>query len=266
VVEGTFVNPNGPFLRGIARFGFSFTSTLGAYNFRMTSWVCALLAIGTVLAGFDSGPTEALASEQTLLQRFLAKVEGPPVEYRALRHLEASNLHFHQSATMDVWTEYDNKNGFRYQVASESGSSYIRKKVFLAALDGEQKMWMNREPQRASFSHENYTFQDGAMAADGLASLLVAPRRKDVLLVEGSLFVLPNEGDLVRIEGRLSKNPSLWTRRVDVIRRYARLAGVRVPISFESVANVLIAGRSTFKMTYDYEIINGHRMKPQTAP
>jgi len=232
----------------------------------MTSWVCALLAIGAVLAGFDSGPIEALASEQTVLQRFLAKVQEPPVEYRALRHLEASNLHFHQSATMDVWTEYDSKNGFRYQVVSESGSGYIRKKVFLAALDGEQKMWTNREPQRASFSHENYTFQDGAMAADGLASLLVAPRRKDVLLVEGSLFVLPNEGDLVRIEGRLSKNPSIWTRRVDVIRRYARLAGVRVPISFESVANVLIAGRSTFKMTYDYEIINGHRMKPQTAP
>jgi hypothetical protein len=232
----------------------------------MMSWFCALLAIGTLFVGADRGARESIAGGPTLLQRFLARADEPPVEYRALRHLEASNLHFRQSATMDVWTEYDNANGFRYEVVSESGSGYIRKKVLLAALDGEQKMWTNREPQRASFSHENYTFQDGAMAADGLASLLVAPRRKDVLLVEGSLFVLPNEGDLVRIEGRLSKNPSFWTRRVDVIRRYARLAGVRVPISFESVATVLIAGRSTFKMTYDYEIINGHRMKPQTAP
>ena len=32
-----------------------------------------------------------------------------------------------------------------------------------------------------------------------LASLVVTPRRKDVLLVEGSVFVHPNEGDLVRI-------------------------------------------------------------------
>lgn len=232
----------------------------------MMSWLCALLAIGTLVAGADPAAPNAAASAQTLLQRFLANAEAPPVEYRALRHLEASNPHFHQNATMDVWTEYDNANGFRYQVVSESGSGYIRRKVFLAALDGEQKMWTNREPQRASFSHENYTFQEGAMGADGLASLLVAPKRKDMLLVEGSLFVLPNEGDLVRIEGKLSKNPSIWTRRVDVIRRYARLAGVRVPISFESVANVLIAGRSTFKMTYDYEIINGQRIKPQTAP
>jgi hypothetical protein len=29
---------------------------------------------------------------------------------------------------------------------------------------------------------------------------------------------------------------------------------------------VLIAGRSTFKMTFDYEIINGQRMKPQPTP
>ena len=44
------------------------------------------------------------------------------------------------------------------------------------------------------------------------------------------------------------------------------MAGVLVPVSFESVASVLIAGRSTFKMTFDYEIINGHRMNSQPAP
>ena len=232
----------------------------------MLSWVCALLAIGAVLSAPDARARPADSGGSTLLERFLARVEAPPVEYRALRHLEATNPHFHQSATMDVWTEYDNANGFRYRVVSESGSGYIRKKVFLAALEGEQKMWENHEPDRASFSHENYSFQQGAMAADGLASLLVTPKRKDMLLVEGAVFVQHQDGELVRIEGRLSKNPSFWTRRVEVVRRYDRMAGVRVPISLESVANVLIAGRSTFKMTYDYEIINGQRLKPQTTP
>jgi hypothetical protein len=37
-----------------------------------------------------------------------------------------------------------------------------------------------------------------------------------------------------------------------------------VPMSIESVAHVLIAGRSTFKMTYEYETINGqHVGNPQ---
>jgi hypothetical protein len=211
--------------------------------------VVALLAI-----------VSAVQNTVTPLQRFLARGEEPPVEYRALRRLEANNPKFNQSAWMTAWTEYDHVNGFRFTIVDEGGSGYIRSKVLRAALEGEQKIWANHEPQHASFTDENYTFDAGAPAADGLASVTVKPRRKDILLVDGSIFVQPSDGDLARIEGRLSKTPSFWTRRVDVVRRYQRLAGVRVPISIESVAHVLIAGRSTFKMTYEYETINGRRV------
>jgi hypothetical protein len=193
----------------------------------------------------------------TPLQRFLARGEEPPVEYRALRHLEAHNPKFNQSGWMTAWTEYDHVNGFRFTIVGEGGSSYIRSKVLRAALEGEQKIWANHEPQKASLTGENYTFDAASAASDGLASVTVKPRRKDVLLVEGAIFVQPSDGDLARIEGKLSKAPSFWTRRVDVVRRYERLGGVRVPTSIESVAHVLIAGRSTFKMTYEYETING---------
>ena len=46
-------------------------------------------------------------------------------------------------------------------------------------------------------------------------------------------------------------------KRVEVVRHYRRIQGVRVAVAIESVASVLIAGRSTFKMTYNYETING---------
>jgi hypothetical protein len=207
--------------------------------------------------------TNVSASRQphpTALQRFLSRGEEPTVEYRALRRLEANNPHFNKSAWMTAWTEYDRANGFRFTVIAEGGSAYIRSRVLRAALEGEQKIWANHEPQNASFTNENYTFDTGEPAADGLAAVGVKPRRKDILLVEGSIFVQPSDGDLARIEGRLSKTPSFWTRRVDVVRRYERRGGVRVPISIESVAHVLIAGRSTFKMTYEYETINGKRV------
>jgi hypothetical protein len=215
----------------------------------LSAVVVALLAI---VAAAQNGITP--------LQRFLARGEEPAVEYRALRHLEAHNPKFNQSGWMTAWTEYDHDNGFRFTIVAEGGSGYIRSKVLRAALEGEQKIWAEHQPQHASFTHENYTFDAGAPAADGLASVTVKPRRKDVLLVEGAIFVQPSDGDLARIEGRLSKTPSFWTRRVDVVRRYERLAGVRVPISIESVAHVLIAGRSTFKMTYEYETINGQHV------
>jgi hypothetical protein len=195
-----------------------------------------------------------------VLQRFLARAEEPPVEYRALRRLEAQNPKFKQSAWMLAWTEYDHVNGFRYQIVDEGGSAYIRNKVLRAALEGEQKIWADREPQKASFNHDNYLFDTGAPAPDGLAAVGVRPKRKDVLLVEGAIFVQPGDGELARIEGRLSKTPAFWTRRVDVVRRYERKAGVRVPVAIESAAYVLIAGRSTFKMTYDYQTINGQHV------
>ena len=65
---------------------------------------------------------------------------------------------------------------------------------------------------------------------------------------------------VVRVEGRLSKSPSLWTRHVDIVRSYRRVAGVRVPVDVESVATLLVAGRSSFRMTYEYESVNGERV------
>ena len=161
---------------------------------------------------------------------------------------------------MDVWTEFDEARGLRYQIVAEGGNGYIRRKVLLAALDGEQKMWEAREPQRASITPDNYTFALTKYEAGTLAPVEITPRRKDVLLVEGSIFVEPSDGDLRRIEGRLSKTPSFWTRRVDIVRSYDRIGGVRVPIQIESTAQVLVAGKSTFKMTYQYETINGRNV------
>ena len=64
----------------------------------------------------------------------------------------------------------------------------------------------------------------------------------------------------MRIEGRLTKTPSFWTRRVEVVRHYERINGIHVPVAIESIANVLVAGRSTFKMIYEYETINDGRV------
>ena len=160
---------------------------------------------------------------------------------------------------MDVWTEAD-ASGFRYQIVAEEGSDSIRTRVFRETLKSERGMWASGAPDHAGFTSENYVFEDRGSRADGLAWLIVKPRRKDVLLVDGSIFLDPHDGDLVRLEGRLSKSPSFWARHVDIVRRYRRIAGVRMPVSLESVASVLIAGTSTFRMTYEYETINGHRV------
>ena len=67
------------------------------------------------------------------------------------------------------------------------------------------------------------------------------------------------------MEGRLAKNPSFWTKRVEVVKHYRRIGGLRVPVRVESTAQMRLAGTSTLTMTYDYEMINGVTVPPSQA-
>jgi hypothetical protein len=214
-------------------------------------FVAVLLVAGANASGPASSPTP-------FVQRFLTSPDPDPVTFRVMRHVDAKSERFGQSAWMDVWTEAD-QGGFRYTIIGEGGSDYIRSKVFRASLETERKMWADGSPARAALTEANYEFTDAGIGPDGLASLTLKPRRKGELLVDGSIFVNPDDGDLIRLEGRLVKAPSFWTRRVEIVRHYKRFAGIRMPVALESVAHIMIAGRSTFRVTYDYETVNGQK-------
>lgn len=222
--------------------------------------VAALLMVGAKASGL----TDSSSAAAPIVQRYLTSPDPDPTEFRVMRHVDAKSEHFGQSAWMDVWTQFDN-SGFRYKIVGEGGSDYIRAKVFRASLDTERKMWAEGSPARAALTLDNYEFIDAGVQRDGLVSLTLKPRRKGDLLIDGSIFVNPDDGDLVRLEGRLVKNPSFWTRRVEIVRCYKRFAGVRMPVSLESVAHILLAGKATFRVTYDYETVNGHHFGTPVA-
>jgi hypothetical protein len=223
----------------------------------------SLLAAAAAAAIFV--PIQAAESPSAAVDRFLALPDPDPTEYKALRHLEARNAHFGTEAAMEVWTEGD-ANGFRYRIVSEEGSEYIRNRVFRQTLETERAMWASGAPNRATFTRANYVFEDRGPQADGSTSLSVKPKRKDPLLIDGIIFLSPDDGDLVRMEGRLVKSPSFWTRHVQIVRCFRRFNGIRMPISLESTANVLVAGKSTFRMTYEYQSVNGSVGSPQVVP
>ena len=230
----------------------------------LTLLTLAALAIGQLSEiGLASS-----ASAPPALERFLSLTDPTTVTYRALRRLDAQCEGFGTSAWMDVWTELDGRGAMQYRIAGEGGSDYIRTSVFRATLDAEQKMWASGEPDRAGITMDNYVFEDHGSESDGLAWLSIKPRRKERLLIDGSIFLRPSDGELLRLEGRLAKSPSFWVRRVEIVRRFERLAGVRMPVVLESAANLLVGGRATFRMTYEYESVNQRRIgnpQPRTV-
>jgi hypothetical protein len=131
-------------------------------------------------------------------------------------------------------------------------------------LQREQELVNSGNTAKGDLTAANYEFTDAGRDADGTRVVQIKPKRNDVLLVEGHA-VLDDRGALLRVEGRLAKNPSFWTSLVNIIRRYARVAGVRVPIATETVAKVKMVGTAKLQVLYDYESVNGRPVRITAA-
>lgn len=177
------------------------------------------------------------------------------VEYSGFRRMHVRSDKFGKEGWMDAWTELDAR-GFRFRVVSERGSEYIRNRVLRTLLEREQDI-VAEGGDRAALTDDNYVFSEPLVSDDGSRYVLMKPRRKDVVLVDGRVVLSADGTDVVRVEGRLAKNPSFWTTRVDVIRHFASVDGVRVPVSTETVARIRFAGESRLDVIYEYESING---------
>ncbi|MBI4478103.1 MAG: hypothetical protein HY654_13080 [Acidobacteria bacterium] len=225
--------------------------------------------LGVILLTFASGipqPAAEQAADPDIVQRFLNRPDPSLTQYRAARRLEARNERFKVAGWVDACTELSPESGFRYRIVSEGGNGLIRGRVLKKALETEREARAKGEVDQSRITPENYDFVAATAGSDEeLTKVILTPRRKSRMLIDGALFLSP-DGDLVRMEGRPASNPSFWTRRVTILRLYDRLAGVRVPLSLESTADIRIAGRSTFRMTYQYFTINGQEIPGSDAP
>lgn len=196
------------------------------------------------------------------MRQFLAKDDGLHA-YRATRRLEADNGK--RAGWLEAITEYSPQSGFRYRVTAEGGSSFVRDSVLRAVLDAERDLIARNQPGRFALAHANYTFQPKSVDAEGLAAILLSPKREDHVLLAGTMFLRPADGELVRLTGRLVKNPSFWVKGVELTRHYQRIADVVVPVALHSNAQLRLFGAATFRMSYSYSEIDGRALTASTA-
>jgi len=214
------------------------------------------VAVCTLASGSSMTARAASDNERSMAGVFFSQPEEPLRSYRAYRRMHAWSEKFNQEGWLEAWTEL--KNGqFHYEIVTERGSDTIRNRVLRAVLKREQELVADGDMSRGELTPDNYDFSEAGRDSDGTHVVQITPRRKDVMLVEGKMVLSPDGGELLRVEGRLSKNPSFWTSLVNVVRHYARLAGVRVPVATESTAKVKFAGNAQLEVAYEYQSVNG---------
>ncbi len=206
-------------------------------------------------------PTAATNPAQIELEPVLARFNEPaPPTYRAFRKMEAGNPGSGKYGWLEVWTEHRPGTGFSYEVVREGGYEYVRNKVLRGLLKGEAELIAGGKPLRAPIVPRNYEVERAGLTESGLVRLLLHPKRKSEGIVRGTAFVEPVSGGIVRMEGRLTKSVSFWVRDVDVTWTFTRVGDMVLPLELKSSARVIFYGRQPFKMTYDYESIDGRRV------
>ena len=188
----------------------------------------------------------------------------PSIPYSAIRRLEADNRKTGRQGWMEVRTTLDRDGILTITVLSEGGSEQIRNKVLRAALQAEQDVVRRRRGTPAAAT-DSYECGEAQLERSGLLRLPLRPKEKSRHLVVGDLFMQPATRDVVSVKGQLAKSPSFWISRVDVEWTYRRVHKQQVlPVSLQSTASVKMFGPSTFRMTYDYESVDGEPILRRT--
>jgi hypothetical protein len=221
---------------------------------RMLCFVAVMLPMAMAAPRLTASNTHTAAAAEQSMRQFLAQGDEPHA-YRATRRLEAR--HRQNVGWIEAVTEYSPATGFSYRITAEGGSDQLRDKVLRKILEGEREAVAKGEIGRATLAPCNYEFQPAGVDDAGLAAVLLSPRRKEHMLVDGTMFLRPVDGELVRVQGRLAKSPSFWVKSVDIVRSYDRINGAVVPVALDTTAQVRMFGTATLRMTYDYDEIDG---------
>jgi len=134
-----------------------------------------------------------------------------------------------------------------YKALGFSGDSMIKNQVIARYLDGET------QSRNIAITPENYKFKfKGAAIWDGrrVYVLQVAPRRKEVGLFHGELWLDAETSMPVREAGRFVKSPSVFLKKIEFVRDYEIQDGVAIPKHVESKADVRILGPAELSIEY----------------
>ena len=230
---------------------------------RVAAVVTVSAMVGLAMAFDVSLGAEAVESAEALIEKVVAQTTRTGISARAFRDLRAGTTTGKHQGWMEVETFMNPSTGLTWRVLDEGGSERTRNKVLREVLQAEAASQRNGADTSA-LTTENYFFEPLTLQRGSPLKIRLTPRRDDDKLIDGVLTASA-DGYPLRLEGKLSKSPSFWVRSVTIVRCYERIAGVALPISLESTADVRLVGRSSFTMRYDYREVNGERIPHSNA-
>ncbi|MBI2688970.1 MAG: hypothetical protein HYX27_21930 [Acidobacteria bacterium] len=138
-----------------------------------------------------------------------------------------------------------------FVVKSFSGDSTVKNYVIIKYMSGEVEM--ADKTLDAGINPKNYKFKYKRMESFNGRQVHVFelnPRKKQLGLFKGELWIDDETALPVRETGSLVKSPSIFLKKVNFTRTYAMYNGAALPARVESVVETRIAGKAELDIRY----------------
>jgi outer membrane lipoprotein-sorting protein len=146
-----------------------------------------------------------------------------------------------------------------FKLLSKSGTGgTIPNMVYDHAVTAEKESLTVTAAKQSGITTENYDFvlqgQEQSAGVDCYV-LELKPKRNDKMLLKGKIWVTTSNFDIVRVEGFTAKSPSIWIKKIYLIRQFQEINGLWLPKQEDWIVDVRLYGQLKVKINHqDYKI------------
>ena len=137
-----------------------------------------------------------------------------------------------------------------YKALGFSGDNTVKKEVITRYLAAESEA---RDNGSIAISPANYKFKHKSTMvwySRSIEVFQVTPRKKEIGLFKGELWLDSETGMPIRESGQFVKNPSIFLKKVVFVRDYEIRDGVSVPKHIESTVDTRLVGRAELSIDF----------------
>lgn len=217
-----------------------------------------LLATLLQLAGLAASPVAqsylaAANDDPELIRKYVDAVQLQAAARQALTEevtIEARLPKLHRQATLRTLRKVSPNGGIIYETLDAEGDGAVRREVIARYLTAESQA---RETEARAINPSRYRFRFKGSVEQGGRRIFVfelTPKKKQVGLFKGELWVDGQTGLPVHESGRFVKSPSLFIKKIVFARDYEIRHGLNLPAHVRSTVESRIAGRAELDIRF----------------